>query len=250
MTGGGYLREAAGVDRSPEMRYIELAAENGLSGGYMLTHLKEISPYDTLSDEELEAFVRHATKRKYKKNTLIIHQGDETDSLYILLEGEMKVYVEDDQGKELTVRILHSGDSFGELALIGEFPRSANVLTLTDCVVSAISKESYMAFLSNNPQISLALIKSLAHMVRETTQELTHIALSDVYGRLTHVLEKHVSDHDGERRVPRFTHREMANMIGSSREMVSKIMKELEKGDYIQVMSRHYVIQKNLPARW
>lgn len=216
----------------------------------MLNYLKEISPYNALSDDELESFIRHATQRKYKKNMLIIHQGDETDSLYILLEGEMKVYVEDDQGKELTVRILHPGDSFGELALIGEFPRSANVLTLTDCVVSAVSKENYMAFLSQYPQISLALIKSLAHMVRETTRELSHIALSDVYGRLTHILEKHMCEEDGEQRVPKFTHREIANMIGSSREMVSKILKELEKGDYISVSNKHYVIQRNLPARW
>lgn len=216
----------------------------------MLDYLKEISPYNTLSDDDLESFIRHATQRKYKKNTLIIQQGDETDSLYILLEGEMKVYVEDEQGKELTVRIVHPGDSFGELALIGDFPRSANVLTLTDCVVSAVSKDNYMAFISQHPHISLALIKSLAHMVRETTRELSHIALSDVYGRLTHILEKHKTEEDGEQRVPKFTHREIANMIGSSREMVSKILKELEKGEYISVDNKHYVIQRNLPARW
>lgn len=216
----------------------------------MLDYLREISPYNDLSDEELESFAGIATKRTYRKNMVLIQQGDDTSSLYILLEGEMRVYLEDDQGRELTVKILKPGDSFGELALLGDFPRIANVMTLTDCVVSAVSKDGYLTILREHPQISLALIKSLAHMVRETTEELSCIALLDVYGRLTHILEKHAVEHDGQKQVPKFTHKEISNMIGSSREMVSKIMKELEKGDYISSTNEHYVLNKNLPARW
>lgn len=216
----------------------------------MLDYLKEISPYKDLSDTELESFASIATKRKFKKNMVLIQQGDDTGSLYILLDGEMRIYIEDEQGRELTVKILKPGDSFGELALLGEFPRTANVTAMTDCVVSAVSKDSYLAILREHPQISLALIKSLAHMVRETTEELSCIALLDVYGRLTHVLEKYAVERDGQKQVPKFTHREISNMIGSSREMVSKIMKELEKGDYISVTDEHYLLNKNLPARW
>ena len=216
----------------------------------MLNYLREISPYNALSTTDLESFAGIATKRKYKKNMVLIQQGDETNSLYILLEGEMKVYVEDDQGKELTVKMLKPGDSFGELALLGDFPRIANVMTTTDCVVSAVSKGAYLDLLKHNPQISLALIQSLANMVRETTEELSSIALSDVYGRLTHILEKYAVDKEGQKQIPKFTHREISNMIGSSREMVSKIMKELEKGEYISVADEHYLVNKNLPARW
>jgi len=216
----------------------------------MLNYLREISPYNALSTNDLESFAGIATKRKYKKNMVLIQQGDETNSLYILLEGEMKVYVEDDQGKELTVKMLKPGDSFGELALLGDFPRIANVMTTTNCVVSAVSKGGYLELLKENPQISLALIQSLANMVRETTEELSSIALSDVYGRLTHILEKYAVDKEGQKQIPKFTHREISNMIGSSREMVSKIMKELEKGEYISVADEHYLVNKNLPARW
>ncbi len=216
----------------------------------MLDYLKEISPYKDLSDTELESFASIATKRNFKKNMVLIQQGDDTGSLYILLEGEMRIYIEDEQGRELTVKILKPGDSFGELALLGEFPRTANVTAMTDCVVSAVSKDSYLAILREHPQISLALIKSLAHMVRETTEELSCIALLDVYGRLTHILEKYAVERDGQKQVPKFTHREISNMIGSSREMVSKIMKELEKGEYISVTDENYLLNKNLPARW
>ena len=141
--------------------------------------------------------------------------------LRIHLEGEMKVFIEDDQGKELTVKILKPGDSFGELAVLKEYP-----------------------------EISLALIKSLANMVRETTEELGSIALCDVYGRLTHILDRYAVEKEGQKQVHKFTHREISNMIGSSREMVSKIMKELEKGNYISVTDKHYVINKSLPTRW
>ena len=216
----------------------------------MLENLKNISPYDALTDVEIDSLLSHATVRKYKKNTLIIHQGDETNSLYIVREGQMKVYVEDDQGREHTVRILDEGDSFGELALVGDFPRSANVVTLTDASAFVISKASFMECLRNNPDISFGLIQSLAHMVRDTTSELTHLALSDVYGRLVHVLEKYAQKQDDKSYLPKFTHREIASMIGSSREMVSKILKDLEKGDYISVTDNQYVINKSLPARW
>jgi len=216
----------------------------------MLSILKNISPYNCLSDDELRLLTSHAKTRHFKKNTLIIQQGDETDSLYIVREGEMKIYVESDNGRELTVRIVSEGDTFGELALFGEFPRSANVMTLTDSSAIVINKSSFMECLRNNPEISLSLIKSLADMVRETTGELSHIALSDVYGRLIHVLQKYSFKQDGITSVQKFTHREIANMIGSSREMVSKILKDLEKGEYISVEDSQYIIQKKLPSQW
>jgi CRP/FNR family cyclic AMP-dependent transcriptional regulator len=216
----------------------------------MLEHLKDVAPFDTLSDAELDPLVSRAAVRKYKKNTLVIHQGDETDSLYILREGQMKVYVEDENGREHTVRIMQEGDSFGELALVGDFPRSANVMTLSEASAFVISKANFMDCLRHNPDFSFALIQSLAHKVRDTTSELTHLALSDVYGRLVHIMEKYAQEQDGKPCFPKFTHREIANMIGSSREMVSKILKDLEKGDYITVSQNHYVINKSLPSSW
>ena len=216
----------------------------------MLSFLGTISPYNTLDERGLQSLANIAIRRSYKKNMVIIQQGDDTNSMFILIEGEMRVYVEDEDGKQLTVRILKPGDSFGEVALIGDFPRTASVVTLTDCVVAAFSREKYLSFLEQHPQISIALARNLANMVRDTTEELSCIALSDVYGRVTHVLEKYAVEADDQRLVPKFTHREIAGMIGSSREMVSKILKELETGSYISVTSKHYVINKNLPANW
>jgi len=213
----------------------------------MFQSLREITPFNRLDDSELESLAAHATLRKFRKNALIIQQGDDSHSLYILKQGEMRVFIEDEQGRELTLKILRPGDSFGELALLGDFPRSASVVTLCDCEAWVIGKPGFMQCLRENPELSFALIRSLANMVRETTGELGLIALSDVYGRLAHVLEKYADD---QGHLPRFTHRELASMVGSSREMVSKIMKELSKGGYLVADNRQYRLLKKLPSGW
>ncbi len=216
----------------------------------MLNFLGTVKPYDTLDERGLNSLAAIAIRRTYRKNIVIIREGDDTGSMFLLIEGQMRVYVEDDQGKQLTLRILKPGDSFGEVALIGNFPRTASVITLTDCVVAAFSRKKYLSFLEQYPEILMALARNLANMVRDTTAELSSIALSDVYGRITHIFEKYAVETDNHRLVPKFTHREIAGMIGSSREMVSKILKQLEKGSYISMTDKHYVIKKKLPANW
>ncbi len=216
----------------------------------MLNFLGTVKPYDTLNERGLRSLAEIAIRRTYRKNIVIIREGDDTDTMFLLIEGKMRVYVEDEQGKQLTLRTLGPGDSFGEVALIGNFSRTASVATLTDCVVAAFSRKKYLSFLEQYPDILLALTKSLANMVRDTTAELSNIALSDVYGRITHIFEKYAVETDNHRLVPKFTHREIAGMIGSSREMVSKILKRLEKGGYISITDEHYVIKKTLPAIW
>ncbi len=152
----------------------------------MLDSLAKISPYDLLDEKGQQSLAQVAMRRSYRRNRVIIRQGDDSNTMFVLLEGEMKVYVEDDQGKQLTVRILKPGDSFGEVALIGDFPRTASVVSLTDCVVYAFSRGKYLAFLKAHPEILLALSKTLANMVRDTTEELSSIALSIFRGMDVH----------------------------------------------------------------
>ena len=216
----------------------------------MQNFLAEIPPYDTLDEAALQALASIAVTRHYRKNHVIIYQGDDTNSMFILYQGEMRVYVEDENGRQLTVRLLKPGDSLGEVALIGDFPRTASVVTITPCTVASFTRANYLAFLKQHPDLLLALARSLAVMVRETTEELGSIALADVYGRLRHIIEKYAVESGQKRQLPRFTHREIAGMIGSSREMVSKSLKELENNGYISVTADHYVIEQPLPNAW
>lgn len=216
----------------------------------MLDLLAKIPPYDLLDEKGLESLSYIAVRRSYPKNRIIIHEGDESNAMFVLLEGEMRVYLEDEDGKQLTVRMLGPGDSFGEVALIGDMPRTASVITVSDCVACAFPREKYLTFLKTYPEILLSLAKTLAQIVRDTTEELSSIALSDVYGRLVYILNKYGREEDGKKYVPRFTHREISRMIGSSREIVGKTLKELEKADYLSVTPEHYVILRPLPDRW
>ncbi|MGD8350749.1 MAG: Crp/Fnr family transcriptional regulator [Gammaproteobacteria bacterium] len=216
----------------------------------MLESLSRIPPYDLLDESGLQSLVEIAVRRSYRKNCVIVHEGEESSAMFVLLEGEMRVYLEDDSGKQLTIRILKPGDCFGEVAMIGEMPRTASVVTQTDCIVCAFPRAKYLAFLKSYPDILLSLSKSLAQLVSDTTEELGTIAFSDVYGRIVYIFSKYGMDEDGKKQVPRFTHRELSRMIGSSREIVGKILKELEKGGYISVTPHHYVIDRELPDNW
>jgi len=216
----------------------------------LLELLAKIAPYDQLDDKGLESLGYIAVRRSYPRNRVIIHEGDESNTMFVLLKGEMRVYLEDVEGKQLTVRILKPGDSFGEVALIGDMPRTASVITLTDCVACAFPREKYLAFLKSYPEILLSLARTLAQIVRDTTEELSSIALSDVYGRLLYVINKYGVDADGKKYVPRYTHREISRMIGASREIVGKILKELEKAGYLEVTQQHYVVLRQLPDSW
>ena len=216
----------------------------------MLDSLARIPPYDLLDESGLRSLVEIAVRRSYRKNCVIVHEGEESSTMFVLLEGEMRVYLEDENGKQLTIRILKPGDSFGEVAMIGEMPRTASVVTQTDCVVCAFPRGKYLAFLKSYPDILLSLSKNLAQLVSDTTEELGAIAFSDVYGRIVYTFSKYGLDQGGKKHVPRFTHRELSRMIGSSREIVGKILKELEKGAYISVSRDHYVIERELPDSW
>jgi len=212
--------------------------------------LKNISPYDLLDESGLEELVRIGVRRSYRKNCVVVNEGEESSTMFVLLDGEMRVYLEDESGKQLTIRILKPGDSFGEIAMIGDMPRTASVVTQTDCVVCAFPRENYLAFLKTHPDLLLSLSRSLAQLVRDTTEELGTIAFSDVYGRIVYIFGKYGEEHGGKKQVPRFTHRELSRLIGSSRENVGRLLKELEKGEYISVTPEHYVIERDFPQSW
>ena len=136
----------------------------------MQTFLAEIPPYDTLDEAALQSLASIAVTRHYRKNHVIIYQGDDTNSMFILCQGEMRVYVEDENGRQLTVRMLKPGDSLGEVALIGDFPRTASVVTLTPCTVASFTRANYLAFLKKHPDLLLALahLDDFIRMIRES----------------------------------------------------------------------------------
>lgn len=204
-----------------------------------------------LSAAELELIASHSLTKTYPKNCILINEGDHSDALYVILSGKVKVYVSGDDGKEVTLNIQGMGEYFGELALIDDEPRSASVITLEPSLLAKIAKKDFQQCLMENPGIALQLLRTQSKRIRALTESVKNLALLDVYGRVVHTLTK-MATKDGKKLViePKLTHQEIANMVGASREMVSRIMKDLSTGGYIQVEDKKIIIQTKLPTAW
>ena len=213
--------------------------------------LNNIPLFEGLSDEDLKAISSHAVTKTYARNTVIINEGDESDSLYVILAGRVKVFLSDEEGKEVILNTQEAGDYFGELALIDEAPRSASVMTLDDSKMSIVSKRDFEGCLTSHPQIALRVIKGLTKRLRNLTDNVKSLALMDVYGRVARTLLSLATEEDGKLVVnQRLTQRDIASMVGASREMVSRILKDLSVGGYITVDKKSITINEKLPSAW
>lgn len=210
----------------------------------------KVTLFNNLSSEDLNVICEHSIIRTYKKNTVIVNKGEEASSLYIIIEGNLDAYIDDDQGKELILSRMEPGESFGELSLLSSSSRSASVITTTPCKLAIISKKVFMDCLAKEPSISFNIIQSLIEKVYTLTENASNLALLDVYGRIVQVLNKNSTEKNGKLTTDRLTHQDIANMIGSSREMVSKILKDLKQGGYINFDGKSIIIERSLPSHW
>jgi CRP/FNR family transcriptional regulator, cyclic AMP receptor protein len=205
---------------------------------------------ELLNASALKAISGHAVTRTYPKNSVVVNEGDRTDSLYIIVSGRVKFYVSDENGKEIVLNFAGPGEYFGEL-MLDEGPRSASVMTLEATRFSVIPKDDFVEFVTRNPEFSLHLVRKLIRRVRALTENVKSLALMDVYGRVAHMLLELADEHDGTLVIEkRPTQQEMANRVGASREMVSKILTDLGAGGYVRVEGKSMVIAKALPSRW
>jgi CRP/FNR family cyclic AMP-dependent transcriptional regulator len=210
----------------------------------------QAGPFAHLDESALRDLAPHGVPRSFQKNVVVVHEGDATDSLYVVLTGRVKAFVSDEEGKEVVVNTIGAGDYFGELVLDGG-PRAASIMTLEPCRFYVIPRGDVEGLIERNPAFARHLIHALIAKVRSLTDTVRDLALKDVYGRLVKFLETHTVEQDGKRIVPeRLTQHDIAARIGASREMVSRIVKDLTAGGYISVESKHISLHKKLPAQW
>ena len=212
--------------------------------------LEKVALFAGLPPEEIESVERLSIKKSHKKHTIVIDKGDETSSLYVILSGSIKVFLADEDGKEIVLSHMAPGDYFGELALIGETQRSASVMTLEDSKFLVISKSALKTCLSKNPDMAFNIINGLINRINYLTRKVSDLGLRDVYGRVVSVLQQRATDEAGERTTCKMTQQDIANEVGASREMVSRIFKDLKTGGYIAVEGGRITIMKKLPPKW
>jgi len=193
----------------------------------------------------------HTKRKHYQKRTVIIEKGDESSTLYVLASGRAKVYIADDAGKEVVLRELGPGDHFGELALLGDSPRTASVMSLTDCEVLVLTGPVFKEFLAHHPEVALQLICHLARQVADLTDTASDMALLTVYGRVAKLLAEHAEEDEVGRLITApLTQQGIADRVGCSREMVSRILGDLKTGGYISSEGKRFVLERKLPERW
>jgi CRP/FNR family cyclic AMP-dependent transcriptional regulator len=212
--------------------------------------LRAVPLFERLEEHDLQQIAAAAVVRSFPKNSIVITEGDDSSSLYLLLSGEVKVYVSDEDGNSNIINRLGAGDYFGELSLIDAEPRSASVATLTACKMSIISRAVLFDNLESNPRIAIALLQGMVQRLRTTTDHAKSLALMDVYGRIAHVLLTEAVKEDGRLITPPLTQQDIADRVGSSREMVSRILKDLRAGNYIALDGKRIIINKTIPDHW
>ena len=170
--------------------------------------------------------------------------------MFFILEGRVKVYVSDDAGDQVVVGLQGRGEYFGELS-IDDGLRSASVMTLEPTQLAVVPKAQFAELVASEPELAVQLIGHLIGRVRALTERVTDLALMDVYGRLIKLLHDQSSPRDdGTRAMQRLTQQDLAEHVGASREMVSRIFKELVTGGYVSLTADEIVVHKVPPRRW
>ena len=188
--------------------------------------------------------------RAYPKNSVFITEGDSSDSLFVVLKGKVKVFVSDNEGHEMILDTHGPGEYVGEMALDGN-PRSASVMTLELTTFSVVARDPIREAIRRNPDFALEMISKIIDRARLATNSVKHLALLDVYGRVARLLLEMAVEADGKLAIPeKLTQQEIAERVGASRDMVSRIFRDLTAGGYISVENRIITINKRPPARW
>lgn len=198
------------------------------NAGVSLTILRALPIFETLDDDCLQPLTRVAMLRKIPRHTVVLSAGDRTDNIYFVLSGALKVQVSDEEGREVILSMLGPGELFGEMGVLDDHPRSATVLAVESSEVVMMGKEHFKQCLAANPDVSLFIMRNLTRRLRLADRSIESLALLDVYGRVARLLLEAADTVDGRKVVTRkVTKQDIAKMIGASREMVSRVMRDL-----------------------
>jgi CRP/FNR family cyclic AMP-dependent transcriptional regulator len=201
--------------------------------------LRTVPLFSSLSDEQLRMLQPNLQQRSYPRGALIVRAGEETDALYIILSGRVKILIPDEQGREVILAVMTKNEYFGEMGLLDDQPRSASVEALEPCQVLRFSKAGLLPAMRDNFDLSMVVIRNLVKRLRDADRKIESLALIDVYGRVARLLLDHAEEIEGQWIVQKAPPKqEIARMIGASREMVSRVVKDLQLRGYIRAEKR------------
>ncbi len=211
----------------------------------VLDSLRSVPLFSRVDEADLDNVAELLIERRYPKNSIIVEEGLTGDYMYVIRSGRVKVTKASDDGREKIMDFLESGAFFGEMALLDNAPRSASVRTLEPSVLAALSRRDFIGLLRNSPDLALTLIQELTRRLRDTDEQATSVAFQRVQDRAKGLFAR-IARQDGEledRRItPALTHQQIADMIGTSRETVTRAVKGLKASGWLEQRGKRYLV--------
>ncbi|MDD3786467.1 MAG: Crp/Fnr family transcriptional regulator [Hydrogenophaga sp.] len=209
--------------------------------------IRRVPLFSTLTQAQAELVAEAVIKRRFKRGETIVEQGKKSNFLAIVLTGRARVVTQDGRGREVILATLNPGDYLGEMSLIDDQPHSATVRAEVQTDVLILGRLEFARCLPENTSMAYAVMKGLVQRLRQADRKIESLALMDVYGRVARVLlEFAQEDHSGRMVIrERVSRQDVAKMIGASREMVSRVMKDLEDRGFIEVMADGSTVVKD-----
>jgi len=205
--------------------------------------LRGIPLFSMVADSDLEAIASRLIERRFPKNATIVEEGLAGDYMYVIREGRVKVTKASDDGREKIMDFLDAGAFFGEMSLFDQEPRSASVKTLEEVRLLALSRRDFLELLRRGPDLALAVIQVLVKRLRETDEQASSMSFQGVKARTRGLLERIAEEQDdGRRLTPALTHQQIADMIGTSRETVTRVVKQLKDEAWLKQEGKRYVV--------
>jgi CRP/FNR family cyclic AMP-dependent transcriptional regulator len=202
-----------------------------------------------IDNEVFKALARHGETRQWEAATVVVAEGEPADALYVVHEGELRVFVTGGNQRAVELNTLQPGDIFGELMLSGE-RRAATVQTLTRTRLTCVTRAQVERLLKEQPELALHLIQRLVDRVRTLTQTVRNLGSLDVYQRLAGLLTAVAQEEAGRHCVRGMSQQRMAERVGASRAMINRLLQDLAAGGYIEAERGCIVLLRPLPARW
>ena len=213
--------------------------------------IRRVPLFSLLTNDQAQGIADSVVKRRFRRGEIVVEHGKKSNALFILLTGRARVLTADSRGREVILAVLQPGDYVGEMSLIDNEPHSATVRAEVQTDMLILGRAEFARCLPENSSLSYAIMRGLVYRLRAADRQIESLALLDVYGRVARMLLELATEHEGKLMILEpLTQQDMASRVGCSREMISRILKDLRAGGYVKMDGDRMVIAKKPPRNW
>ena len=211
--------------------------------------IRRVPLFSMLTTEQAQSIADSVVKRRFRRGELIVEHGRKSNALFILLNGRARVLTSDSRGREVILAVLHPGDYVGEMSLIDNEPHSATVRAEVQTDMLILGRAEFSRCLPDSSSLAYAILRGLVARLRQADRQIESLALLDVYGRVARTLLDMAEEDNGRKLIRgKVSRQDMAKIVGASREMVSRVMKDLEERGVIETLENGSVVLKELQS--